>query len=122
MLQGQVDAGLLPGVVAMVGSVDDPEVIVVGVQDLESRTPMSTTSLFHWDSLGKPLTAALALTAVADGTLDLDSPIERWLPELAAPVVLGEPGGQLRHCPCPPPCDGGGSTYSARRAGFHFRF
>lgn len=97
MLQGQVDAGLLPGAVAMVGSVDDPEVIVVGVQDLESRTPMSTTSLFHWDSLGKPLTAALALTAVADGTLDLDSPIERWLPELAAPVVLGEPGGQLRH-------------------------
>jgi beta-lactamase family protein/ANTAR domain-containing protein len=34
-------------------------------------------------SLAKPVVAALALHLVEDGVLDLDAPVERWLPELA---------------------------------------
>lgn len=95
MLQEQVNAGILPGAVALRSRRGHPDTVAVGVQDLESRFPMSSQTLFHWDSLGKPLTAALALTFVAEGSLDLDSPVERWLPELSGQRVLIDPGGQL---------------------------
>ena len=95
MLQDAVDAGTLPGAVALLHRQGRTEAVVVGAQDLESGTPMSRRTLFHWDSLGKPLTAALALTFVADGSLDLDAPIQRWLPELSDPRVLTDPSGPL---------------------------
>ncbi|MGP5267610.1 serine hydrolase domain-containing protein [Brachybacterium alimentarium] len=95
MLQEQVDARSLPGAVVLRCRHGRSEIAAVGVQDLESRIPMSSQTLFHWDSLGKPLTAALALSFVADGSLELDSPIEHWLPELSGQRVLIEPGGPL---------------------------
>jgi len=87
-LQHAVDSEEVPGAVALVGRTGSAEAGVVGVQDLESGSPMTRQSLFHWDSLSKPLTAALALTLVADGRLELTAPITRWLPELSAPRVL----------------------------------
>lgn len=95
MLQEQVDAGALPGAVAVRYRRGRTETVAVGVQDLESRIPMSSETLFLWDSLGKPLTAALALTFVAEGTIDLDSSIDQWLPELSGPSVLTDPSGQI---------------------------
>lgn len=95
MLQEEVDAGTLPGAVAVRYRRENTESVVVGSQDLESGTPMSCDTLFFWDSLGKPLTAALALTFVADGTIDLDSSVHQWLPELSSARVLVDPSGQL---------------------------
>jgi len=95
MLQGHVEDGRLPGAVALRSRSGHVETVAVGVQDLDSGTSMSPRTLFHWDSLGKPLTAALALTFVADGSLALDSPVERWLPELAGQRVLAESSGPL---------------------------
>lgn len=95
MLQEQVDAGILPGAVALRCRRGRSETAAVGVQDVESRIPMSSRTLFHWDSLGKPLTATLALSFVADRSLELDSPIERWLPELSGQRVLIDPSGPL---------------------------
>lgn len=95
MLQDEVDAGRLPGAVAAFDRHGHAETVVVGDQDLTSGTPMTSDTLFFWDSLGKPLTATLALTLVADGTIDLDSPIDRWLPELSRPRVLVDPHGSL---------------------------
>ena len=42
--------------------------------------PKPCSSGTRW---GKPLTAALTLTFVADGIIDLDSSIYEWLPELS---------------------------------------
>src|SRR5699024_10963395 len=95
MLQQHVDAGALPGAVALRLHQGRTEAVVLGVQDLDTGTPMSRRTLFHWDSLSKPLTAALALTFVADGSLDLEEPIDRRLPELSAPRVLADPSGPL---------------------------
>lgn len=95
MLQGQVDTGALPGAVAVRCRNGHAESVAVGVQDLESKIPMSSETLFFWDSLSKPLTAALALSFVADGAIDLDSPIERWLPEVSQARVLRDPSGPL---------------------------
>lgn len=96
MLQEHVDAGRLPGAVALRFRGGRAERTAVGVQDLESGTPMSPDTLFFWDSLGKPLTAALALTFVADGSIELSSPVEKWLPELAEPRVLADASGPMK--------------------------
>jgi len=49
---------------------------------------MAQDSLFRIASITKPMMAALALTFVADGTLQLEQPVDDLLPELASPVVL----------------------------------
>jgi CubicO group peptidase (beta-lactamase class C family) len=95
LLHDQVEAGHLPGAVALRWRGGRADLVTVGVQDLESGTPMSADTLFHWDSLGKSLTAALALTFVADGSISLDAPIDRWLPELSGQRVLRDPSGPL---------------------------
>ena len=49
---------------------------------------MARDSLFRGASITKPVTAALAMTLVEDGHIDLDAPVADLLPELAAPRVL----------------------------------
>lgn len=95
MLREKVADGSIPGAVAARSRHGIVETAAVGVQDLETGIPMTPDTLFFWDSLVKPLTAALALSLVADGALDLDSPIDRWLPELSGTRVLRDPDGAL---------------------------
>lgn len=104
VLRDRVADGRLPGAVAarVTGTGDtgdtggtDVETVAVGEQDLESATPMAEDSLFFWDSLGKPVVAAAALTFVADGSISLETPVQRWLPELGTPRVLRDPRGAL---------------------------
>jgi CubicO group peptidase (beta-lactamase class C family) len=61
--------------------------------DSERRTERKT--LFRIASLTKPIVAAAAMMLVEDGTLALDAPVERWLPELANRRVLERIDGPL---------------------------
>ncbi len=56
---------------------------------------MARDTIVRIASIGKPITAAAVMTLVDDGTLALDEPIARWLPELASPVVVRTPGAPL---------------------------
>lgn len=78
---------LVPGAVAAVWRCGEEEVVAVG----DARPD----SLFRVTSMTKPVMAAAALSLVADGTLALDAPIDRWLPELADRRVLVRPSGPL---------------------------
>ena len=82
-----VESGDVPGLVALVAQGEDVEVVTLGIQD-SSGTPMARDSLFRGASITKPVTAALAMTLVEDGHIDLDAPVADLLPELAAPRVL----------------------------------
>lgn len=55
------------------------------------RGPVTRATAFPIGSVGKAVTAAAALVLVADGELDPDGPLGRYLPELGA----GSPGGRL---------------------------
>ena len=57
--------------------------------------PVQADTLFRLSSTTKPITAALALTLVEDGTLALDDPVDRWLPELGDRRVLASPESAL---------------------------
>ena len=58
--------------------------------------PISDSTLFDVASLTKPMsTVALAMTLVAEGKLELDAPIRRWLPDAAS---TGTVRHLLAHC------------------------
>ena len=64
----------------------------VGVQDLESATPMSDRSIFRIYSMAKAVTAVAAMILHEEGRFELSDPVERYLPEFARVRVLQEDG------------------------------
>jgi CubicO group peptidase (beta-lactamase class C family) len=77
-----VSAGKTAGVVTLAarhGHVASLE--AVGYQDLESKTPMRTDTIFRLASITKPVTCAGIMILVDEGRLSLIDPAERYLPE-----------------------------------------
>ena len=95
LLQAQVEQDRVPGYAAAVRYRGDVEVRTGGCLELGGTRPVAPDSLFRLASLSKPVAGVLTLALAADGVLDLDEPVGRWLPELAAPRVLARPGGPL---------------------------
>jgi CubicO group peptidase (beta-lactamase class C family) len=87
--------GDVPGAVALVARGEQVEAAAAGSADVEGTVPMARDSLFRVASLTKPIVAAATLLLVDDGELALDDPVARWLPELAAPVVVRTPTGPV---------------------------
>ncbi|MGD0174033.1 MAG: serine hydrolase domain-containing protein [Anaerolineales bacterium] len=54
-----------------------------GLADLAKGTPVTPSQIFHLASVGKQFTALAVLILVEKGKLDLDDPVEKYLPELA---------------------------------------
>jgi len=84
-MQAMVDDHTIPGCVYYVsqrGIVLAHQ--AVGWQDLETRHPMRTDSLFQIMSMTKPMTAAALMMLVEEGKVVLTDPVERYLPEFAA--------------------------------------
>jgi CubicO group peptidase (beta-lactamase class C family) len=95
ILAKQVASGAVPGAVALVARDDHIEVEAVGFADLDAQTPMMRESIFRIASITKPITAAAIMMLVDDGLMALDDPIERWLPELASPMVVRTPSSPV---------------------------
>ncbi len=54
-----------------------------GMQDVETDTPVERDTLFRIFSMTKPVTAASIMVLVDDGTLRLDDPVSKYVPELS---------------------------------------
>ena len=81
-MQSFVDKGAIPGVVTLVarhGVVASLE--AVGYQDLESKKPMKTDSIFQIMSMTKPVTALGIMILMEEGRLALSDRVEKHLPE-----------------------------------------
>jgi CubicO group peptidase (beta-lactamase class C family) len=80
-----VDSKELSGMVTIVAK---PTNIIsidcIGYQDMDSGKKMSPDALFWIASQSKPITAAAVMMLVDEGVLDLDKPINIYLPELGA--------------------------------------
>jgi methyl acetate hydrolase len=59
-----------------------------GRRDITNTEPMTVDAVFWIASMTKAITATAAMQLVEQGKLDLDEPVGRLLPELAAPKVL----------------------------------
>lgn len=87
LLQPFVDAGRLPGAVAVRAHQGEPVVVAVG--------NVATDAIVRIQSMTKPITALATLRLVEAGRLGLDDPVTTWLPELSGRRVLRAPDGPL---------------------------
>jgi CubicO group peptidase (beta-lactamase class C family)/sugar lactone lactonase YvrE len=81
VMRDAIGSGAAPGAAAAVGR--DGRILWTqgfGVADLAASTPASAETRFGIGSISKTLTLAAALTLVDAGKLDLDAPVERYLP------------------------------------------
>lgn len=89
VLREAVDSGAIPGAVAIVA--DSSGVLfreAVGLADVRDGSPMQTDHVFRIASMTKLATTFVALQLVAEGRLDLDAEVARYVPEFASLPVL----------------------------------
>lgn len=88
-LPAWLESAHTPGAaVALLEREAEPLTLCSGLQDLHTRRPVVSDTVFEAASLGKPLFACLVLGLVREGLLDLDAPLSEYLPE---PWVPDEP-------------------------------
>jgi methyl acetate hydrolase len=89
LLRQKSDAREIPGAVAMAATSKDVTYQgAFGKRDLSKDDAMTTDSVFWIASMTKAITAAGAMQLVEQGKLALEAPIDKVLPDLAAPQVL----------------------------------
>jgi methyl acetate hydrolase len=89
VLDRAVEAGRVPGVVAMAASMDG--LIYEGAFGKRTSggdAEMTLDTVFFLASMTKAVTCVAAMQQVERGNIDLDEPVGRVVPELAAPEVL----------------------------------
>jgi CubicO group peptidase (beta-lactamase class C family) len=95
-MQRFIDEGQVAGIVMLTWRHDEiAQADSLGFRDLDARTPMTRDTLFRIASMTKPVTSVAALMLVEEGRIALESPVAKWLPELAKPQVLVDPEGPM---------------------------
>ncbi|KHS92567.1 beta-lactamase [Pectobacterium brasiliense] len=92
VVQQALDDGRLVGAVVLVAR--NGELIhqqAAGWADRESARPMALEAIFRLASVSKPIVSVAALVLVAQGRLDLDEDIIRWMPTFQLRLADGSP-------------------------------
>ncbi|HEX6627474.1 MAG TPA: serine hydrolase domain-containing protein [Gemmatimonadaceae bacterium] len=70
----------------------------LGLADVENKVPVTTLTKFRIGSVSKPIAAVAMAALVQDGKLDLDAPIQRYVPSFPAkayPITARQLAGHL---------------------------
>ncbi len=94
-MAAHIAQGHLPGAAWLVGRRGEVHTDAIGERRVGGPEPMTRDTIVRIASMTKPMVAAVAMMLVEDGTLSLDAPVERWLPELADRRVLRRLDGPL---------------------------
>ena len=98
VMKPYVESGAVPGLAWWVSRDGDVSRGELGTSHPGGAgDPVTPDTLFRISSTTKPITAVVAMTLVDDGTLSLDDPVDRWLPELADRRVVVDPEGDITH-------------------------
>lgn len=90
-LQPYVEQRSLAGAVMLVATSDKVlSVEAVGYADISARKRMTTDALFWIASQSKPMTAAGLMMLVDEGKVNVNAPVERYLPEFRGQMVVVE--------------------------------
>lgn len=82
VLQPFVDRHELAGAVTFVATKDKIlDAATVGSMDIAAGKPMQPDALFWIASMSKPITATAVMILVDEGKINLDDPVEKYLPE-----------------------------------------
>jgi CubicO group peptidase (beta-lactamase class C family) len=86
-----VDSHTLAGAVMLVASKDKVVSLEAeGWSDIAARKPMKTDTLFWIASQSKSMTAAALMMLVDEGKVNLDDPVEKYLPEFKGQMLAVE--------------------------------
>jgi len=84
------DAGAAAGIVTAIARHGHLAALdAVGLQEIETKAPMRTDTIFRIASLTKPITCAAVMILVDRGRLSLIDPVEKYLPEFRGQKVVG---------------------------------
>jgi len=90
-LQPYVDNHTLAGAVTLVATSNRIlNLDAVGYMDIAAGRPMRTDALFWIASQSKPMTATAFMMLVDEGKVNLDDPVEKYLPEFKGQWLLAE--------------------------------
>jgi CubicO group peptidase (beta-lactamase class C family) len=88
VLQPFVESHTLAGAVVLVADPDKVlDVEAVGWTDIAAKKPMRTDSVFWIASQSKPITATALMILVDEGKVNVDDPVEKYLPEFKGQQV-----------------------------------
>jgi CubicO group peptidase (beta-lactamase class C family) len=87
VMAGHVERGDLPGLVMLVSRDGKIHADAIGRLAFEG-SPMTRDAIFRITSMTKPVAAVAAMILVEQGKLELDDPVDSWLPEIAKRKVL----------------------------------
>ena len=83
-MQTAVDGDFIPGALLLVGnSLGVGMLEAVGMQSPEGLTPVNKDTIFRIFSMTKPIISVAIMTMVEDGLIDLNDPLEKYIPEFA---------------------------------------
>ena len=88
-MQPFVNDGTMAGAVMLVTGKDRVlDLETVGYSDLAAKKPMAPDDLFWIASLSKAMTASLVMMLVDEGKVNIDDPVEKYLPEFKGQMVV----------------------------------
>ena len=92
VLGAKVDEGVIPGYVVLVARHGKVAYFdAYGVQNPNTKEPMSTDSIFRVYSMTKPIVSVAAMILVEEGRIKLSDPVSMYLPELKDMQVVANP-------------------------------
>ena len=104
-MQPFVDRHTLAGAVTLVATKEKVlSLAAVGYADVAAKEKMETNALFWIASMTKPMTATAFMMLVDEGKVDLNDPVEKYLPEFKGQMFAAEKSADhlLLTKPCHP--------------------
>jgi CubicO group peptidase (beta-lactamase class C family) len=94
-MRNEVLAGKIPGAVLLIQQHGRPVLFEsFGMRDVDSKTPMTTDTIFRLYSMSKAVTSVAAMMLVDDGKLSLHDPVSKFIPAFAdVKVAVEKPDG-----------------------------
>jgi len=95
-LQPFVDSNTLAGAVTVVATKEKiVSLETVGYADIAAKAPMKEDTLFWIASMSKPITGAALMILVDEGKVNIDDPVEKYLPEYKNQVMIEKKENQV---------------------------
>jgi len=92
-LQPFVDRHEISGAVTLIGDKDNVlSLETVGLADVAAKRPMTADTLFWIASMTKSVTGTAVMMLASEGKLNVDDPVEKYLPEFKGQQVDAGPG------------------------------
>jgi CubicO group peptidase (beta-lactamase class C family) len=90
-IQPFVDRGLIAGAVTLAATKDTLLALeAFGYADLATKKPMATDALFWIASMTKPMTCTGLMMLVDEGKVNVEDPVENYLPEFKGQMMIAE--------------------------------